>query len=159
MYWIYVILIVRILCLLAAWCNAEFNNSLLGLDESETGSHLIFQTFSLDVQLRGQDQRGRWRHGLISFSLLECWLLTSDLNRMTPPCSSCAVRSRFKGLLDCQSGASWGPKGSTGVPGTSGVWELPAGLSLSPQVHLSPAAASGSMNNESHVAFTSQVKY
>lgn len=47
--------------------------------------------YSPDVQLRGQDQRKRWRHCLISVSLLEYWLLTSHLS---DPCLQQSHRSQ-----------------------------------------------------------------
>lgn len=79
--------------------------------------------------------RERWRHRLISASLLERWLLTPDLSPVTRPCGGCTAHSGFKGLLDAARGHREDPRGRREQRGASGAWRLPAGLSYSPQVH------------------------
>lgn len=99
--------------------------------------HLVFQTSSLDVQLRGQDQRERWRHRLISLSLLESWLLTSHLHHVTLPCSSCTGTQRIqRGCWTVIMGHLEDPRGSSGALGhirgvTAPCWvrSVPSGAS------------------------------
>lgn len=96
-----------------------------------SSSRLLLLMSSWEVRIRE-----RWRHRLISASLLEQWLLTSNLNHMTPPSSSSAAHCRFKGLPGWFIGGHREDlRGRWELEDESEAWRLPAGLSSPPQVH------------------------